>query len=1110
MPRSKTPIVLLLAIATLCLALPASAKEKFHTCAYADPYTQAQVQFLASHYQILAMGERTVPPSALKAVNPAVKVLIYKALISEFPYYQDAQGKPEWDVVNPNESWFIHDTATGIRLQSTDGYPWYLMDPASDWQDYLGQVLAGWKAAGYDGFFGDNGLWQLFNMWFYTISAEPAVTIGNGRTVCAALGNGLYGVQGVYANSAGTGTNYYSGGSYREDTITLGASPGPAGTRVYLTYYANAYRYREPATVDATGTRVTVRYQANWVYGVYDNSSLTGTNYYAGAGYDQYATSGERTTITLGRSPGAGRQVYVKYRADLAPAAKIASWHQDMVGLFDAIQAATGPDFLSIYNGVVRRASDDPYLEHTDGGMMEQFITVNGDSPLFYDGYTRWLEEVERIEQVAAEHPSKLCLVQSGVSKEPGYDEALKNRWAMFCFASYLLCRGSNTSFNFTKTGYNGLDWYPYWALEYGEPIGPRRLATVAADLKGQGIFQRDFTKCKVVVNPTGSQGSIPTANDVSVIVPLDGAYRVLNLDGTIAATAVTSINLSPRTGVILFRSGDVPGGQAPAPPAIVSPANGAAVRSRAVTVSGTESDPAAQVTVTVGALSYGPSAVSNGSWSVAVNLLEGSNKLVATATNPYGSASSSPSYVTVDSQPPTVSLTAPAAGASVSGTVAVTASAADPAPSSGLSVQFHLDGQLKYTDTAAPFAWSWDTAGLAGSHTLSARAVDKAGNAAASGAVTVTLSSTAPPAVPAITSPAAGSLVAKPTCQVSGTEASPGATVTVVLNGTAQAPVATNSTTWTTTVTLREGANTIAAYASSASGRSATSAARTVTLDSKAPAVSFVQPANGAKVSGIVPIEVTATDSSPSSGLGTVRLYMNDKLVSTLTGTPPYRWNWSVKSAIAYLLKATVTDTAGNQGAAAITVTGTTGTAPPAVPAITSPASGALTRSAACLVSGTEATAGAAVTVVVNGVAGAAVSVSGGAWSTTITLREGANSIAAYAKSAGGTSATSAARTITLDSKAPSVTIYSPANGATISGSTIIEVRASDAAPSAGLGAVQLYIDGYLAAAHTGAPPYRWSWNAGTGPASRTIRATVTDSTGNVGAATSTFRVGY
>src|SRR5262249_3905045 len=80
------------------------------------------------------------------------------------------------------------------------------------------------------------------------------------------------------------------------------------------------------------------------------------------------------------------------------------------------------------------------------------------------------------------------------------------------------------------------------------------------------------------------------------------------------------------------------------------------------------------------------------------------------------------------------------AAGATVSGTLTVTASASD---NVGVTrVEFWADGTLRFTDTAAPYQWSWDTAAFAnGSHTLHSEAFDAAGNRGVSANVPVPVS---------------------------------------------------------------------------------------------------------------------------------------------------------------------------------------------------------------------------------------------------------------------------------------------------------------------------------------------------------------------------------
>lgn len=80
------------------------------------------------------------------------------------------------------------------------------------------------------------------------------------------------------------------------------------------------------------------------------------------------------------------------------------------------------------------------------------------------------------------------------------------------------------------------------------------------------------------------------------------------------------------------------------------------------------------------------------------------------------------------DTQNPVTLITAPAAGATLSGIVTVTASASDNAGIA--SVALLLDGLVYATDVSAPYTFSLSTAGLsAGTHTLQTRATDTSGN---------------------------------------------------------------------------------------------------------------------------------------------------------------------------------------------------------------------------------------------------------------------------------------------------------------------------------------------------------------------------------------------
>ena len=99
--------------------------------------------------------------------------------------------------------------------------------------------------------------------------------------------------------------------------------------------------------------------------------------------------------------------------------------------------------------------------------------------------------------------------------------------------------------------------------------------------------------------------------------------------------------------------------------------------------------------------------------------------------------------HVTVsntDTTPPSVAISSPNGGATVFGTATITANASDNGAVAG--VQFFVDGvAIGAEDTSAPYSAAWDTTAAAnGSHSLTARARDGAGNTTLSSAVVVTV----------------------------------------------------------------------------------------------------------------------------------------------------------------------------------------------------------------------------------------------------------------------------------------------------------------------------------------------------------------------------------
>jgi hypothetical protein len=96
------------------------------------------------------------------------------------------------------------------------------------------------------------------------------------------------------------------------------------------------------------------------------------------------------------------------------------------------------------------------------------------------------------------------------------------------------------------------------------------------------------------------------------------------------------------------------------------------------------------------------------------------------------------------DPTPPTVSLTAPSAGATVSGaSVTLSANAADNVGVSG--VQFKIDGSNAGSeDTTSPYSTTWNSITVPnGTHSVTATARDAAGNSTTSSSVSITVANT-------------------------------------------------------------------------------------------------------------------------------------------------------------------------------------------------------------------------------------------------------------------------------------------------------------------------------------------------------------------------------
>jgi flagellar hook assembly protein FlgD len=334
-----------------------------------------------------------------------------------------------------------------------------------------------------------------------------------------------------------------------------------------------------------------------------------------------------------------------------------------------------------------------------------------------------------------------------------------------------------------------------------------------------------------------------------------------------------------------------------------------------------------------------------SGNYSVAVSTLSaGSHSITATATDAAGNVSTTSAAlsITIDTTAPAAPSTPALAPASDSGTggdniTNVATPTFTGTAEAGSIVNILSDGTSVGSATADSSGnYSVTTSTLsAGSHSITATATDGAGNvSAASGALTVTIDTTAPPApstpalAPASDSGTAGdniTNVATPT--FTGT-AEAGSTVHILSDGVSVGSAAADSSGNYSIAasTLSDGTHSITATATDAAGNvSAASAALMVTIDTTAPVISAVSASPN-------PFSV-ATDSSTTlsytlseSGAVTVNvLDSGNNVVKTLlqsivqsAGAQSVSWDGTDASGAlvadgTYTLAVSMTDTAGN-----------------------------------------------------------------------------------------------------------------------------------------------------------------------------------------------------
>lgn len=289
--------------------------------------------------------------------------------------------------------------------------------------------------------------------------------------------------------------------------------------------------------------------------------------------------------------------------------------------------------------------------------------------------------------------------------------------------------------------------------------------------------------------------------------------------------------------------------------------------------------------------------------------------------------------YVTAvatnDNQPPVASITSPTALSSVSGNQTITVSATD---NTGVAkVEWYLDGTLVEAKTTTPFSFTWTTTTAPnGTHSLTAKAYDAAGNIGTSAAVSVTVSNdvTAPstPTSLAVSQPELSQV------QLSWAASTDAVGVTgyrVYRNGVAIGTTASTSFTDTNFVANTTYSYSVSAY-DAANNESAQSTTVPITTagDTTPPAVSVSAPASNASVSGTISLSANASDNGTLTG---VQFRIDGVNVGSEDTTSPYTvsWNSALVANGNHTVTAIARDGAGNTATSASVSISVNNTAP-------------------------------------------------------------------------------------------------------------------------------------------------------------------------------------
>lgn len=568
-----------------------------------------------------------------------------------------------------------------------------------------------------------------------------------------------------------------------------------------------------------------------------------------------------------------------------------------------------------------------------------------------------------------------------------------------------------------------------------------------------------------------------------------------------LTATATDAAgNTGPHSNVLNITV-DTQAPPAPVVSAVVSPAN-----DNTPAVTGT-AEPNSLVTIYHDGVPAGTTTADvsgHYAYTFTSTLADGLRSVTATATDAAGNTGpqSAALNILIDTQVPVVPTITTAQTPTADNTPTVTGTAE---PNS--TVTIYADGNMAGTATAnasGNYTYTFTTPLSDGTHSLTARSADGAGNTSASSATLNITIDTQAPVAPTLTTDQNPTADNTPT--VTGT-AEANSTVTIIIDGAPAGTATANASgnyTFTVPTPLADGTHAFTATATDAVGNSSgSSAVLNITIDTQAPGIPTITTEKTPTSDNTPTVTGTAEANS------TVTIYLGGNAAGSVKADTNGNYTYTFNPAMAdgsYVITATATDATGNTSAHSPALNITIDAAAPETPAAPQLIGGnnGIINDATPSIRG-DAEANSTVTVYIDGKSvGTTNADANGQYTYTFNpaLADGPHDITVTATDAtSNTSGQSPVLAIVIDTQAPAapdVELETPISNGVIT--TTKPTISGIAEPNS---TVAIYVDGVAAGTTTADANghYTYTFNPALAQGPHSITATATDAAGNTSA---------